>query len=415
MRGFAGLRGGFRLRQVLLRRRRRDRKGGEVAEAAGLGRELLLVALDIGDFLVEPRQPVVVAANGSFELVAPGGQVRECRGEFGEQALGRCERGLGLGHALVDAGALLDAQLDLFLQLGILGVEALQGLVGIRDLLLLAGDVGGELSQTAVELGDAFFGALLLAVELLARIGETLQPGGGAGLGLAQRRQFGGALGLDAGGLGLLAGAFGHLADGDVMGVAGLGDIGIGAEPAQVKQHGLGLAHLGCDLAIADRLPRLPLQAFHLPGELPDDILDAGEVGFGRPQAKFGLVAARMQAGDAGGVFQHAAALFGLGLDDLADLALVNKGGRTRAGRRIRKQELHVAGAHVAAVDAIDGTRLALDAAGDFQNLTVVDGGRRGAIGIVDRHHDFGVIARRTIAGTGEDYGVHVGGAQRLV
>jgi hypothetical protein len=32
-----------------------------------------------------------------------------------------------------------------------------------------------------------------------------------------------------------------------------------------------------------------------------------------------------MQAGDAGGVFQHAAALLGFGLNDLADLALVDQ------------------------------------------------------------------------------------------
>ena len=61
-----------------------------------------------------------------------------------------------------------------------------------------------------------------------------------------------------------------------------------------------------------------------------------------------------MQAGDAGGVFQHAAALLGLGLDDLADLALVDQRGRTRAGGGVGEQDLHVAGTHVAAVDAID-------------------------------------------------------------
>ena len=182
-----------------------------------------------------------------------------------------------------------------------------------------------------------------------------------------------------------------------------------------MEQHGFRLAHLGGDLAVADRLARLLLQAFHLAGELADHVLDAGEVGFGRLQSQFGFVAAGMQAGDAGGVFQHAAALLGLGLDDLADLALVDEGGRARAGRGIREQDLHVAGAHVAAVDAIDGTGLALDAAGDFQELAVVDGGRRGAIGIVDRHHHFGVVARRAVAGTGEDHGVHVGGAQRFV
>ena len=387
----------------------------EIAEAAGLLRELLLFGLDIGDVLVEPRQPVAVAADIGLELVALGGEVGERGGEFGEQPLGVGQRRLGFGDAFVDAAALFDARLDLFLQLGVFGVEPLQRDVGVGGLLLLAGDVGGKLRQPAIELGDALLGPLLLAVEQVARIGEPLQAGGGAGFGLAQRRQFGGADRLDAGGFGLLAGALGHLAHGEVVGVAGLADVGIGFDPAQMEQHRLGLAHLGRDLAVADRLARLLLQAFHLAGELADHVLDAGEVGFGRLQPQLGFVAAGMQAGDAGGVFQHAAALLGLGLDDLADLALVHQRRRTRAGRGIGEQDLHVAGAHVAAVDAIDRAGLALDAAGDFQELAVVDRGRRGAIGIVDRHHHFGVVARRAVAGAGEDHRVHVGGAQRFV
>ena len=288
-------------------------------------------------------------------------------------------------NALVDAGALLDARLDLFLQFGVFGVEPLQRHVGIGRLLLLAGDVGGKLRQAAVEFGDALLGALFLAVEQFAGVGEPLQPGGGAGFGLAQRRQFGGADRLDAGGFGLLAGALGHLADVEVVGARGLADVGIGFHPAQMEQHRLGLAHLGGDLAVADRLPRLLLQAVHLAGELADHVLDAGEVGLGGAQPQFGLVAAGVQAGDAGGIFQHAAALLGLGLDDLADLALVDQCRRTRAGRGIGKQDLHVARAHVAAVDAIDRARLALDAAGDFQNLRsfIAAGAERSELSIV--------------------------------
>ena len=97
------------------------------------------------------------------------------------------------------------------------------------------------------------------------------------------------------------------------------------AHPAQMIERGFRLAHLGCDLAIADRLARLLAQAFHLAGELTDDVLDAQQVRLGRLQPQFGLVAARMQAGDAGGVFQHAAALLRFGLNDLTDLALVDQ------------------------------------------------------------------------------------------
>ena len=415
MAGLVGLRHGFGFREALLRGLHDAGEFGEIAEPAGFLRELLLLAGDVGDLLIEPRQPVAMGPHIAFELVALGGEVGEHGGQFGEQPLGRCQRHLGLGDPFIDAAALFDARLDLFLQFGVFALEPLQRHLGVRALLLLARDIGGELHQPAVEFGDALLGALFLAVERFARIGEPLQPGGGAGFRLAQGRQFGGADRLDAGGLGLFAGALGHLANAEVVGVGGFRDVGIGFQPAQMEQHGLGLAHLGRDLAVADRLARLLLQAVDLSGQLPDHILDAGEVGFGRLEPQFGLVAAGVQPGDAGGVFQHAAALFGLGLNDLADLALVDQRRRTRAGGGVGEQDLDVAGAHVAAVDAVDRAGVALDPARDFQDFAVVHRRRRRAVGIVDRHHHFGMVARRTVAGTGKDHRVHVGGAQRFV
>jgi hypothetical protein len=222
-----------------------------------------------------------MAAHIGLELRALGGEVGERGGQFRKQPLGLGQGGFGSGDALVDAGAHLDPRPDLFLQLSVFTVEPGEGDIGVGGLLLLAGDVGGKLRQAPVELGDAFLGALFLAVEHVARVGEPLQAGRGAGFGLAQRRQFGGALGLDAGGFGLLAGALGHLAHGEVMGVSGVSHIGIGVEPAQMEQHGLGLADLGGDLAETDRLARLLLQAIDLPGELTDDVFDTGEVGLG--------------------------------------------------------------------------------------------------------------------------------------
>ena len=184
----------------------------------------------------------------------------------------------------------------------------------------------------------------------------------------------------------------------DAAGVAGLHarrlrDIRVGLEPAQMEQHRLGLADLGGNLPVADRLTRLLLQPFHLAGELADHVFDAGEIGLGGLEPQLGFMAAGMQAGDAGGVFQHAAALLGFGLDDLADLALVDEGGRARAGRGVREQQLDVARADLAAVDAIGGARLALDAAGDVQSLGVVEGGRRAAVGVVDQQRHLGRVA----------------------
>jgi hypothetical protein len=110
---------------------------------------------------------------------------------------------------------------------------------------------------------------------------------------------------------------------------------------------------------------------------LLDHIIDPHEVGFRRLQSQLGLVAARMQAGNAGGLFQHPAALLGLGLDDLADAALVHQRGRARAGRGVGEQRHHVARAHLAAVDAVERAPLALDAARNVERVVFVERRRR--------------------------------------
>ena len=351
----------------------------------------------------------------AFELTALGGEVSERRGEFAKQALGGRKRGFGLRHALVDAAALLDARFDLFLQLGIFGVEPLECRVGVGGLLLFTRDVGGKLRQPAIEFGDAFLGAGLLAIKRLAGVGQALQACGGAGLGLAQRRQFGSADRLDAGGFRLFAGALRHLADRKIVDMRGLRYAGLGFDPAQMIQQGFGLAHLGGDLAVTDGLAGLFLEAVDLSRQLPDHVLDTGEVGLGRLQPQLSLVAAGMKPGDTGGIFEHAAALFGFGLNDLTNLALVDQRRRARAGCGIGEQQLYVAGAHVAAIDAIDRSGLAFDATGNFQVLAVVDGRGRRALRIIDRHHHFGVVARGPVAGARENHRIHVGGAQRFV
>jgi hypothetical protein len=197
--------------------------------------------------------------------------------------------------------------------------------------------------------------------------------------------------------------------------VFGFLDLAVGVDPAQVIERRLLLADLGGHFAITNRLARLPLERRHLAGKLPDHVFQTLQVLLGRAQAQFRLVAARMQAGNAGRLFQHAAALLRLGLDDLADASLMHQRRRTRAGGCIRKQNLHVARAHFAAIDAIGRALLALDAARDFQAVMLVERRRRGAIGIVDRHRHFGVVAARPRVGAGEDHGVHIRRTHGLV
>ncbi len=169
------------------------------------------------------------------------------------------------------------------------------------------------------------------------------------------------------------------------------------------------------DGAIADRLPGLLLERLHLGRELADHVLEPQQVLLGRAQPQLRLVPPRVQARNAGRLFQHAPALLGLGLDDLADAALMHQRRRARAGRGVGEQDMHVAGAHLAAVDAIGRALLALDAARDVERLVLVELGRRLACAVVDLDRDLGIVAAGPVVGAGEDHVVHVGGAQGLV
>ena len=179
----------------------------------------------------------------------------------------------------------------------------------------------------------------------------------------------------------------------------------------QMMLERLGLADLAGDFTVALRLARLAPQRLQLRRELADQIGKPREIGFGRLQAKLGLVAAAMQAGNARGIFEHAAALLRRGIDDLADAALPHQRRRARAGRRILEQEPHVARARILAVDLIGRARLALDPPRHFQRVAVVELGRRRARAIVDEQRDLGAVARRAVFRAGEDHVLH--GARR--
>ncbi len=116
MGGFAALRRGLRMREIVLRGLHGSRECGEVAQAAGLLRQLLLVALDIGDVLIEPRQAIAMTAHAALKLIAPGGEVGEHGGQLGEQAFGGGQRRFSLGHAAIDAAPFFNARFDLVLQ-----------------------------------------------------------------------------------------------------------------------------------------------------------------------------------------------------------------------------------------------------------------------------------------------------------
>ncbi len=123
------------------------------------------------------------------------------------------------------------------------------------------------------------------------------------------------------------------------------------------QQFRLGLADGAGDIAVAAGLPRLPLQRAKLHLELPAQILGARQVGLGGAQLQLRLVAARVQAGDAGRLLQHRAAVLRPGGDQRADPALAHHARGVRAGRQVGEQRLHVARAHLLAVHPVHRCR----------------------------------------------------------
>src|SRR6185312_3115685 len=166
---------------------------------------------------------------------------------------------------------------------------------------------------------------------------------------------------------------------------------------------------------VAPRRARLPLEAVDLAVELAEHVAETREIGLGRPEAQLRLMAAAVQPRDARGVLENTAALLGLGVDDLADLPLPHQRRRARTGRRVLEQDLYVACARLAAVDAIRRARLALDTARDLDLVGVVELGRCLARVVVEEDRHFRRVARRAGIRAGEDHVVHGGGAHALV
>ncbi len=335
--------------------------------------------------------------------------------ELGKRFLRYRQGGLGLRQTIVDAAKLRRARLRFGPQHRLLGVEAFERGGGVGRQRPLARQIGRELLEPAIEFADPLLGARFFALQRIAGNKEALQSRGGGGFRLAQGWKSGCDIGLPRRRDGLLAGALGDDADRLVLATFGVEDFGLHRGPAQVEQQRLGAADLSGNIAIARGLPGLGLERSDLRGELADDILGPGKIVLCGLEPEFCFVTARVQAGNACRLFEHAAALVGPGLDDFADAALMDQSGRPRAGRGVGEQDGDVAGAHLAAVDAEDRALLAHDAARHFKRVRLVERRRRLAVAVVDHDADFGVVARRATGVAGEDHVVHFGGAHGLV
>ena len=368
-----------------------------------------------GDLGLETREPLRLVAHAGLCRGALGAGVGQKRLRIRQEPLGFRElffrhlRAFGGFRAQIAFGFLE------FLQFGIFRLQPRDRLARIVDQGLFALEIAGDLLDAASDFGGALLRALFLRFQRFARERDALQRRAGARFGVAQTGQAMRGDRLQARGFRLLRRAFGDFAHVGLELALGVGQILRGLAMQAERDQRLVLANVRRERLVARGLPRLTLQRIDLRVDLLHHVFETRQVFFRALQAQFRLVPARMQAGDAGGFFQNAAARLRLGGNDLADHALPHQRRRTRAGRGVGEQQLHVARAHLARIHAIGRAGLALDATSDLDQFAVVEGRGRGALGVVEHQPDFRRVARGAIAGAGEDHVVHAGRAHVLV
>ena len=284
--------------------------------------------------------------------------------------------------------------------------------IGVGKELILAPEIGGQLDETALGFGAGREHVPQFLLEAVAGLGQPLQLGRGPGFGEPQRRQrlFGRFAPPPLG-----ERALAELGDGPLrhaqVGGAALG-LGLGREPARIEQQRLGPPDVLAEAAVTLRLARLLLQRLELRLDRRDHVVEPQQVGRGRLEPLLGFAAACLQAGGTGGVFEEEAAFGRLGLDQRADSRLADQRPGPGAGSGIGEQQLHIARPHLAPVDPIGRAAAALDAAQDFDLVSVVEGKGRVAGAVVEAQRDLGDVARRPPGGAGEDHIVHGAAAQ---
>ena len=189
-----------------------------------------------------------------------------------------------------------------------------------------------------------------------------------------------------------------------------------GVAPARIDQPPFGDANLVRQPLVAFGGARLAAQRIGAHLHIGDDFGQAVQICFGRAQFLLGVLAADVQPGDPGCLFEHRAAVRRFGGDDVRNFALTDERGTMRAGCGVGKDQRDILGADVAAVGAIGAARAAFDAADDFQLVPVARVGEPrddGAFGVaMDR--DFGKVARRPRRRARKDDVLHPAAAHRL-
>ena len=389
----------------------------DLDERRQAGKLALDLALLGGDFLAargEPAQAFLQFGDLAADAVAQRLVVGDLAGQPVVFTLGRMGLGLrGIARRGGGEGAILLAH-PLLLQPSPLAVELGGRGLGVALAAALARQIQFRLLQAGLGfllgLGDALgFGG-----QRIVRHPEPLQRSRRGRLVVAQRRQRRRGLRLRRGGEADQAREIGDGRLGFLEALARLGQFALGGGELQRQHGGLGAADMVGEVAVAARLARLALQPLVLLFERHQDVLHPCQILLGGAKAQLRLVAAGIEAGDAGGFVDDGAPVDRLGVDQGADAALAHQRGRARAGRRVGEQRLHIAGADLAAVHRIGRAVSALDAAHDVELVGIVHHRRRGARLVVEGQHDLGDVARRPRAGAGEDDVLHLAAAHLL-
>ena len=196
-----------------------------------------------------------------------------------------------------------------------------------------------------------------------------------------------------------------------MLGGTALG-LGLGGQPAGAEQHRLGPPDLLGETAVALRLARLFSQSLELDLDRGDDIVEPLEIFLGSVEFQFGLAAARMKPGGAGGFFEQEPPFGRFRVDQRGYAPLAHHRAGMSAARGIGEQQLDVARPHLAPVDAVDRAAAAFDPPHDLDFRAIVERKRCVAAAVVQGQRDFGDVAGRSCRRPGEDHIVHLAAAQ---
>ena len=145
------------------------------------------------------------------------------------------------------------------------------------------------------------------------------------------------------------------------------------------------------------------MQFFQLLVDFLKQVVQSVEILARVPDTLLGFTPARLVFGDAGGLFQEDAQIFGLGLDQARDHALLDNGVAARSKPRAEKDIGDVASAAAGVVQEIGRGAVARYLATNGNLVIAGILAADGAVAVVEGQFDAGVSHRLAACGTVED------------